>query len=163
MWVPFSPPFRLEEGSHLYLLPSVVPATVPERNAGSAGGGTHSQNSHRTAIAKISQGSNTQSFPPSSRLRGQYHEGPREHSSSTPAVYPGSGTHLFSSSPTTKTFNPISWSHSLVSIQIPKPAYFNAVPSPQQQLCSLFLNSASTLLAMFPCWEEKNKGGIGRD
>lgn len=54
------------------------------------------------------------------------------------------GTHLYSVSFTTKTFNPISLPYSLVSTQTPKSAYF-AAPYPQQTA----LLSSSKLLP--PC------------
>ena len=57
MWETFDE--VLEEGMNLYPLPYVV----PESHAGGAGRGTHSQNSHITAMAKILQGSNMKSFP----------------------------------------------------------------------------------------------------
>lgn len=81
-----------------------MPATVPESNGEKC--------RSRYTQSKLSQNHNGQDaarlpqaeLSPSSRPRCQYSEGPREHSSSTTAVYPGSGTQLFNSRPTKKNF-----------------------------------------------------------
>lgn len=66
-------------GRKQFVTPALCHASYcSKEQQGSTGVGSYSQNSH--GMAKILQGSNTQSFLPFSRLRRQYHEGPGEHS-----------------------------------------------------------------------------------